>query len=84
MAAPAPEPVDWKRRALRRAAWPLALAVIGFVVVLIGEDGTLGIVGWGIVGAGVTVAIGLVFLEVGYSEDRERAADAEQRNGPPG
>jgi hypothetical protein len=30
----------------------------------------------------VTVAIALVFLEVGYSEDRERAAEAERRKGP--
>ena len=67
---------------MHRAKWPLVLAVVGFVVVLIGKDDTLGIIGWGIVGAGVTVAIGLVFLEVGYSEDRERAADAERRNGP--
>ena len=77
------DPIDWKRRAMHRAKWPLVLAVVGFVVVLIGRDDTLGIIGWGIVGAGVTVAIGLVFLEVGYSEDRERAADAERRKGPP-
>ena len=80
--APEPEPIDWRRRAVRRAAWPMALAVIGFVLVLIGKDDTLGIVGWGVVGAGVTVAIALVFLEVGYSEDRERAAEAERRKGP--
>ena len=71
-----PEPVDWRRRAARRALWPMLLAVAGFVVVLIGKDDTLGIVGWGIVGLGVTIAISLVFLEVGYSEDRERAASA--------
>ncbi len=76
------EPVDYKRRAVHRAKWPVALAVIGFVIVLIGKDDTLGIIGWGIVGAGVTVAIALVFLEVGYSEDRERAAEAERREGP--
>ena len=79
---PDQEPIDWRRRAARRSVWPLVLAVIGFIVVLIGEDGTLGIIGWGIVGAGVTVAIALVFLEVGYSEDRERAAEAEKRDGP--
>lgn len=67
---------------MRRAVWPLAIAVVGFVIVLIGRDGALGIIGWGVVGAGVTVAIGLVFLEVGYSEDRERAAEAERRKGP--
>ncbi len=76
------DPIDWRRRAARRAFWPLLIAVAGFVVVLIGKDGTLGIVGWGIVGAAVCVAIALVFLEVGYSEDRERAAEAENRKRP--
>ena len=75
-----PETIDWRRRAARRAMWPLLVAVAGFVVVLIGEDGTLGIIGWAIVGAAVAIAISLVFLEVGYSEDRERAA--EQRKDP--
>ena len=79
---PEPEQINWARRAARRAVLPLVVAVIGFVIVLIGEDGTLGIIGWGVVGAGITVAIGLVFLEVGYSEDRERAAEAERRKGP--
>ena len=77
-----PEPFDWRRRALQRSVWPLVLAVAGFVLVLIGKEDTLGIIGWGVVGAGVTVAIALVFLEVGYSEDRERAAEAERRKGP--
>ena len=76
------EPIDWRRRALRRSVGPLVLAAIGFVLVLIGKDDPLGIMGWGVVGAGLTVAIGLVFLEVGYSEDRERAAEAERRNRP--
>ncbi len=76
------EPIDYKRRAMHRAKWPVTLAVIGFVIVLIGKDDTLGIIGWGVVGLGITIAIGLVFLEVGYSEDRERAAEAERRKGP--
>lgn len=77
-----PETTDWKRRAARRALLPLLIALAGFVLVLIGRDDTLGIIGWGVVGAGITIAIGLVFLEVGYSEDRERAAEAERRKGP--
>ncbi len=72
------EPIDWRRRAAHRSKWPLVLAVIGFAIVLIGKDDTLGIIGWGVVGLGITIAIGLVFLEVGYSEDRERAAEAER------
>jgi hypothetical protein len=75
-----PDEIDWRRKAARRAVLPLLVAVAGFVVVLIGKDDTLGIIGWGIVGFGVTIAISLVFLEVGYSEDRERAAEAERRD----
>lgn len=81
MAEPHPdEPIDWRRRAARRSVVPLLIATAGFVVVLIGRDETLGLIGWGIVGAAVAVAIALVFLEVGYSEDRERAAEAERRD----
>ena len=76
-----PEPIDWRKRAARRSILPLLVAVAGFVVVLIGKDDTLGIIGWGVVGLGITIAIGLVFLEVGYSEDREREAD-RHRKGP--
>lgn len=79
---PETEPIDWPRRAARRAVLPLVVALAGFVLVLIGKDGTLGIIGWGVVGAGVAIAIALVFLEVGYSEDRERAAEKERRGGP--
>lgn len=75
-----PEQIDWRRRAARRSILPLLVAVAGFVVVLIGKDGTLGIIGWAIVGVGITIAISLVFLEVGYSEDRAR--EAERRDGP--
>ena len=66
---------DWRRAAARRFAAALALALVGVVVVLVAEDTTVDIIGWGIVGAAATIAIGLVFLEVGYSEDRERARD---------
>jgi hypothetical protein len=71
--------IDWMRRAARRSILPLVVAVAGFVMVLIWHDDTLGLIGWGIVGLGVTIAISLVFLEVGYSEDRERAREAERR-----
>jgi len=67
------ETIDWRRRALKRSVLPLFFAVIGFVLVLIGKADTLGIIGWGVVGVGMTIAIAFVFLEVGYSEDRERA-----------
>lgn len=65
---------DWRRAAARRALLPLVIAVAGLIVILVGE-GAATIVGWGIVAVGVTVAISLVFLEIGYSEERDRARE---------
>lgn len=71
-----PEP--WQRAALRRALVPLALLLAGLVVVLAVGGGTGQVVGWGIVGVAATIAVSLVFLEVGYSEDRERERERER------
>lgn len=62
---------DWRRAAARRAMLPVVIAAIGVTVVIAGE-GSLIIVGSGIIAVAVTVAIALVFLEIGYSEDRAR------------
>jgi hypothetical protein len=63
----------WRAAAARRMLAPVAIAVAGIVLVVAGDGGTLAIVGWGVVGLALTVAVSLVFLEVGYSEDRARA-----------
>jgi len=68
----------WRRAAARRALLPAAIALIGVVGVIAGE-GSLRIVAWGAIGVAITVATALVFLEVGYSEDRAR-----DRSGPHG
>jgi uncharacterized oligopeptide transporter (OPT) family protein len=65
---------DWRGAAARRFVVPLVIAVAGIVVVVV-TDGTARIVGWGVIAVAVTVAISLVFLEVGLSEDRDRARD---------
>jgi hypothetical protein len=65
---------DWRVAAARRFVVPLVIAVTGIVVVVV-TDGTARIVGWGVIAVAVTVAISLVFLEVGLSEDRDRARD---------
>jgi hypothetical protein len=70
---------DWKRAALRRFLWTIALAVVGLVVVVVSKSRTWDIIGWAVVAAAVTIAIGLAFLEVGYSEDRERAREKRGR-----
>jgi hypothetical protein len=66
------EPSLRARLATPRWLLPPVIAVSGLVLVLAGS-GTVAIVGWGIVAIALTVAISLVFLEVGYSEDRARA-----------
>lgn len=57
--------------AARRFAVALAVAVAGVVVVAL-TDGTLEIVGWAIIGLAAVIAVSLVFLEIGLSEDRDR------------
>ena len=67
---------DWKRAAKRRMIAPLVVLVVGIVMLVVGGiDTTLGIVGSGVIAAAFTIAIALVFLEVGLSEDRERTGD---------
>ena len=62
---------DWRRAARRRFLVPLAIAVVG-IALIAATSGTARIVGGGVLAIAVTVAISLVFLEVGYSEDRAR------------
>jgi hypothetical protein len=64
---------DWGRAALRRFAATAALALVGLVLILAGDDGNFvfvtGSVLLGLAGIG---AVALVFYEVGLSEDRDR------------
>jgi xanthosine utilization system XapX-like protein len=66
---------NWRRAAARRAMLPVAIALVGIVGLIAGE-GALRIAAWGVVGVAITVATALVFLEVGYSEDRARTRDS--------
>jgi hypothetical protein len=70
----------WRAAAARRALVPLALAA-GAVVVIAATDGTVRVIGWGLLAVAVAVALSLVFLEVGYSEDRARAREERRRGG---
>jgi hypothetical protein len=63
---------EWQRRAIRRFAGALALIVIGSVIAAL-WDGDVAAVGWGIAGLGMTLATIFLFLEIGLSEDRDRA-----------
>jgi Flp pilus assembly protein TadB len=62
---------DWRRAARRRFLAPLAIAVAG-IALIAATSGIAQIVGGGVLAVAVVVAISLVFLEVGYSEDRAR------------
>lgn len=62
---------NWKRDARRRAIVPLAIVIAGLAILAFGSE----VVGWTVFSVGVTLGIALVFLEVGYSEDRAREAE---------
>ncbi len=68
----------WRAAAARRMLVPLLIAVAGIVVIAV-ADGTARIIGWGVLAVAVTVALSLVFLEVGYSEERARAREERAR-----
>lgn len=64
---------EWVKAARRRAILPALLVLAGLVIVAAGSS----LVGWTVFSIGLTLAIALAFLEIGYSEDRAR--DAERR-----
>ena len=72
------EPHDWRREARRRFIVPVVIAIAGVVVGVL-SSGVLQIIGWGLFAVALTIAISLVFLEVGLSEDRARAAEQDER-----
>lgn len=51
------------------------LVIAGVVCVAVFSGGTGQFVGFMLIGVGIVIAAGLVFLEVGLSEDRERARE---------
>jgi hypothetical protein len=53
------------------------LVVAGVVCAAAFGGGTVQFAGFLMIGAGLIIAMGLVFLEVGLSEDRERARERE-------
>jgi Na+(H+)/acetate symporter ActP len=70
---------DWRRAARRRFIVPVVIAVVGVVVAVLSSGVVLQIVGWGLFAVALTIAISLVFLEVGLSEDRARSAEEAER-----
>ena len=66
------EPSVRSRLTTPRWLLPPVIAAIGVVLIVL-FSGTGSIIGWALVGVALTVVVSLVFLEVGYSEDRARA-----------
>jgi hypothetical protein len=56
----------------------VTIAVAG-IVLIAAWSGVVRIIGWGVVAVAITIALSLVFLEVGYSEDRARARERRGR-----
>jgi hypothetical protein len=63
---------EWQRAALRRAIVPAVLMIAGLALVL-AAGGTVETIGYVLLGLGGILAVALVFLEIGFSEDRERS-----------
>src|SRR5919198_1267651 len=77
--AATPKEPRWQASAAaRRFAAPAVIVVAG-AVVIIATGGVAGIIGWGAVAAGLTLALSPVFLGGGYSEDRARAEERRRR-----
>jgi hypothetical protein len=60
-----------------------ALVVAGIACAVFVPDGTGEVLVLALAGSGLIVATSLVFLEVGLSEDRERARESERRRAAP-
>jgi hypothetical protein len=74
-----PKATRSRRTLALRIGVPVALVVVG-ALLAIAVGGTAGIIGAGLIGVAVVLAISNLFYEIGRSEDRERErAEAAQR-----
>jgi hypothetical protein len=71
-----------RRVAVTRILPPLALAVLGVVLATAWSSTAAQAAGFALVGIACVIAVSLAFLEIGLSEDRERAR-AQRRQPPP-
>jgi hypothetical protein len=78
--SPDPTP-DSRRSRVRRIALMLAVLAAGVLLALL-ADGVMAIVGAGLIGVAVVLAMANVFYEIGRSEDRERARPSARRERP--
>jgi hypothetical protein len=76
-------PPDVRARVVREAAGLAAALVVGGILIAVDVGTIATAIGIGLVGIALVGATAVVFLEIGFSEDRERA-DAERRRRRPG
>jgi hypothetical protein len=74
----AADDVDWGPAARRRFLVPAAIGVAG-IVVIVATSGVARIAGWAVLAVACVIAVSLVFLEIGYSEERARARERRGR-----
>jgi hypothetical protein len=74
-------PPEVRTRIVREAAALAATIVLGGVLIAVPAGAIVTAIGIGLVGVGLVGAVAVTFLEVGYSEDRERT-EAERRRRP--
>jgi hypothetical protein len=74
--------MTWRARIAAFGSTAL-LVIAGAVCAAVFGGGTGQFVGFSLIGVGLVIATGLVFLEVGLSEDRERAREREAALGKP-
>ena len=72
-----------RKVAVTRILPPLALAVTGVVLATAWSSTAAQAAGFALVGIACVIAVSLAFLEIGLSEDRERAR-ARRRQAPTG
>lgn len=77
-------PPDVRRRVIRETAAILAAFVAGGVLLGIKAGTALTVAGISVVGLAVVAATAVVFMEIGFSEDRERAKADRRRDAPGG
>jgi hypothetical protein len=69
--------VTWRARIVAFGSTGL-LVIAGVVCVAVFSGGSGQFVGFTLIGVGIVIATGLVFLEVGLSEDRDRAREQRE------
>jgi hypothetical protein len=77
-------PPEVRTRIVREAAGLVAALVLGGILIVIDVGTIASAIGIGLVGIALVGATAVVFLEIGFSEDRERAEADRRRRGPGG